>query len=295
MGPEQGSAAQQPQQYPLPGCYRHPERTTGVRCTRCGRPICPECMVNASVGFQCPECVREGASSVRPARTEAGGRVVARGGLVTSVLIAVNVVVWLLAYTRGVAFVDRLVLVGEFPYPAQPGSYGVATGQWYRLLSAIFLHQSWLHIGMNMLALYSIGPQLEHALGRLRYLALYLVSGLAGTALSYLVAAPQQASLGASGAIFGLLGATLVYYRKRGFELGPIVSVIVFNLILTFSVPLIDWRAHVGGLVAGGLLMTVMMHGGGRKYRAPVQAGAVVVVLCVVAAMVWVRTGQITG
>jgi membrane associated rhomboid family serine protease len=294
MGPEQGSAAQQPQQYPLPGCYRHPERATGVRCTRCGRPICPECMVNASVGFQCPECVREGASSVRAARTEAGGRVVARGGLVTSVLIAVNVVVWLLAYTRGVAFVDRLVLVGEFPYPAQPGSYGVATGQWYRLLTAVFLHQSWLHIGMNMLALYSIGPQLEHALGRLRYLALYLVSGLAGTGLSYLVAAPQQASLGASGAIFGLLGATLVYYRKRGFELGPIVSVIVFNLILTFSVPLIDWRAHVGGLVAGGLLMTAMMHGG-RKYRAPVQVGAVVVVLCVVAAMVWVRTGQITG
>jgi membrane associated rhomboid family serine protease len=294
MGPEQGYPAQPSQPEPLPGCYRHPERPTGVRCTRCGRPICPQCMVNASVGFQCPECVRDGTKGVRSARTEAGGRVVGRGGLVTSVLIAVNVLIWLVEYTQGDSFINRFVLVGEFPYPGVPGSYGVATGEWYRLFTAMFLHESWLHVGMNMLALYTIGPQLEHALGRLRYLAVYLVSGLAGTALSYLVASPAQPSLGASGAIFGLLGATLVFYRKRGYELGPIVSVIVFNLILTFSVPLIDWRAHVGGLVAGGLLMTAMMHGG-RTRRTLVQAGAVVVLLSVIAVMVLVRTRELTG
>ncbi|WP_083974957.1 rhomboid family intramembrane serine protease [Kitasatospora mediocidica] len=276
----------------LPGCYRHPERETGIGCSRCGRPICPQCMVNASVGFHCPECVSGGAAQVRSATTRFGGRPVQDGALVTKILIGINVVVFVLAaYLYKPLQQDFLLFsVKQYGY-----RYGVAAGpdQWYRLLTATFLHVQPWHIASNMLALWWMGPTVERVLGRVRYLALYLVSGLAGSALVYLVAGDAVASLGASGAIFGLFGATVVLYRAARQPLGPVVALIVFNLVITFSVPGIDWRAHVGGLVAGALTGIGMMHAP-RANRNLVQAGTVVLMLAVVLGMVLVETARLS-
>lgn len=252
-------------------------------------------MVDAAVGFHCPECVRgEQAQLTRLTTTRFGGQLTGDGALVTKVLVGINLVVFLLA-----AYLDKpLANQWElYSYVAPSGTaYGVAAGpdQWYRLLTATFLHVQLFHVGSNMLALWWMGPTLERVLGRVRYLALYLVSGLAGSALVYLVAGAGVASLGASGAIFGVFGATAVLYRVARQPLGPVIALIVFNLVITFSVPEIDWRAHVGGLVAGVLTGIGMMHAP-RANRNLVQAGTVVVMLAVVVAMVLVESARLTG
>ena len=257
----------------LPDCYRHPGRETGVRCNRCDRPVCPECRVDASVGFQCRECVRGASATVPVPRTEFGGSLVRDGALVTKVLIGINVAVWLLHYVLSAATLDDLYMYGP----------GVADGQWYRVITSVFFHTAPLHIAMNMWSLWVLGPPLERLLGRWRFLALYLVSGLAGSAL-ILVAAPYTATLGASGAIFGLLGALLVIQRRRGGQLGPILAIVVVNLVATFSIPGISWQAHIGGLVAGALVGFGLAHAPTRN-RTLVQAGAVAVVLVAVLVM----------
>ncbi|WP_330458839.1 rhomboid family intramembrane serine protease [Streptomyces sp. NBC_00820] len=284
----------------LPGCYRHPDRETGVRCTRCERPICPECMVSASVGFHCPECARGGASSEArtPAaaqpRTLAGGTVAADPRLLTKLLIGINVALFLVQLTVGDAFTERFELIGNAlthysPYVPQ----GVADGQYYRLLTSMFLHGGYLHIAFNMLSLWWIGGPLEAALGRARYLALYFVSGLAGSALTYLLAAPYQPSLGASGAIFGLFGATAVLMRRLNYDMRPVIALLVINLIITFGVPNISWQAHIGGLVAGVGVGYAMVHAP-REKRALIQYGSCALVLVVVAILTLVRTAQLT-
>ncbi|MGF1429188.1 rhomboid family intramembrane serine protease [Kitasatospora sp. LaBMicrA B282] len=281
----------------LPRCYRHPDQETGISCSRCGRPICPQCMVDASVGFHCPECVSGAAAAARPTRvptTRFGGRLTGDGALVTKVLIGLNLAVFLVAGYLHKQLADQWDLYSQvFPTGAKAG---VAAGphEWYRLLTATFLHVQPLHVASNMLALWWIGPTLERVLGRVRFTALYLVSGLAGSALVYLVAGESVASLGASGAIFGLFGATAVLYRAARQPLGPVVALIVFNLVITFSVPGIDWRAHVGGLVAGVLTGIGLMHAP-RANRNLVQAGAVVLMLGVVLAMVLVESARLTG
>ena len=274
----------QPQAHTLPDCYRHPGRETGVSCTRCGRPVCPECRVEAAVGFQCRECVHGGNTAVREARTEFGGRLVGDRALVTRILIGINVVVWVLAWkVLDANALDHLYMWGN----------GVADGQWYRMITSVFFHTAPWHIAMNMWSLWVLGPPLEQLLGRWRFLALYLVSGLAGSALQ-LIAAPDTAALGASGAIFGLLGALLVIQRRRGFSLGPIVAIVVVNLVATFAIPGISWEAHVGGLVGGLLIGFGLAHAPATppRRRALVQAGSVLVVfvLVLVATLVGVAT-----
>ncbi|WP_094745481.1 MULTISPECIES: rhomboid family intramembrane serine protease [Kitasatospora] len=269
-------------------CYRHPEQETGIGCSRCGRPICPQCMVNASVGFHCPECVEEGGRQVRRATTRFGGRPAGADPLVTKALIGVNLVVFVLAaYVLTPWLAYDLELRSFAPDASYPFTNGVAEGpgQWYRLLTAVFLHTAPWHIATNMLVLWVLGPQLEAALGRIRFLALYLLSGLAGSAFAFLVAGDSMRSLGASGAVFGLLGATVVLYRRVRAPLGPIVALLVFNLIVTFSVQGIDWRAHLGGLVAGMLTAAGLMYAP-RAHRGAVQgltlagvAGLVLVML----------------
>lgn len=278
-----------------PRCYRHPEQETGIACTRCGRPICPSCMISASVGFQCPECVSEGNHGVRTARTRFGGRPVDDPALVTKVLIGVNLAVFAVVHLLGYSLVVELMLVGK-AFDQSGQLIGVATGpgQWYRLLTATFLHWDWWHLGLNMLSLWWIGPQLEQVLGRLRYASLYLVSGLVGSALSFMVAGTSGFSLGASGAIFGLLGATVVLHRVSGYPLGPIVALIVFNLILTFSMSGIDWRAHVGGLVAGGLTALGMARAPANG-RGVVQGASVAAMVVVAVGLVLVGTALING
>lgn len=285
----------------LPTCYRHPDRETGIRCTRCERPICPECMVSASVGFQCPDCVRGGsgtghAPSASAPRTLAGGTVTSDPRLLTKILVGANLLFFLVQQTSaGDTFTDRFDLIGRAWVPELGLSLqGVAEGQWYRLVTSMFLHGSVTHILFNMLSLWWIGGPLEAALGRARYLTLYAVSGLAGSALTYLLAEPTQPSLGASGAIFGLFGATGVLMRHLKYDMRPLIILLVINLIFTFA-PMfnIAWEAHVGGLVGGVLIGYAMVHAP-RERRALVQYGVCVLVLAVVVVMTVLRTAQLT-
>ncbi|MFI2783897.1 rhomboid family intramembrane serine protease [Streptomyces sp. ALB3] len=286
-------------------CYRHPGRETGIRCTRCERPICTDCMVEASVGFHCPECVREGSGpglghhrAARRPRTLAGGSVAADPRLVTKILLGLNLAVFLavlIAERSDYPLVDDLLLFGR-AYAGDPsqGLEGVAEGQWYRLVTSMFLHQEVWHIAFNMLGLWWLGGPLEAALGRVRYLALYLLSGLAGSVLTYGVSDPAQGSLGASGAVFGLLGATAVLMRRMNYDMRPVIALLVVNLIFTFN-PWggIAWQAHVGGLVAGALIAVAMVHAP-RQRRNMVQYGTCALVLVVIAVAVLARTAVLT-
>ena len=298
-GSPQGPEEQRPQDaQSLPVCYRHPDRETGVRCTRCERPICPECMVSASVGFQCPECVRGGsgtghAPTAAQPRTIAGGTVAADPRLATKILIGLCVAAYLVQLAVGDKFTNHFELIGRASFNGYPPYDGVAEGQPYRLLTAMFLHASPIHIIFNMMSLWWIGGPLEAALGRARYLALYFVSGLAGSALTYLIAAPNQPSLGASGAIFGLFGATAVLMRRLRYDMRPVIALLVINLIFTFGWANIAWQAHIGGLVAGVITGYAMVHAP-RERRALIQYGTCAVVLVVVVVLTLIRTAQLS-
>lgn len=259
-----------------PTCYRHPDRETYIRCSRCERPICPECMISAPVGYQCPECVAEGRKGVRQARTVLGGqRRETSATIVTLTLIGINVAIWvagLVIGTRGDSFYDRYARgIGTNELSARlglvlgerndPFSFGIVDGQWYRLLTAAFTHENVLHIGLNMVALYMLGSSLEPVLGRSRFLTLYLLSALGGTAASLLtVSDPYSLSYGASGAVYGLFGALFIIARRLGRDTGGIVVLLGINLVFGFTVPGIDWRAHLGGLVIGTALAAVFAY-----------------------------------
>ncbi|MFJ3667924.1 rhomboid family intramembrane serine protease [Streptomyces sp. NPDC090106] len=286
------------QQQGLPGCYRHPERETGIRCTRCERPICPECMISASVGFQCPDCVRGGsgtghAPTANQPRTLAGGTIAGDPHLVTKVIIGICFAMFLAQQAIGDAFTDRLDLIGQAYVPALGSVEGVAEGQWYRLLTSVFLHLDYFHILSNMLSLWFVGRYVEEAFGRIRYTALFVLSGLAGSALSYMVDAPNQPSLGASGAILGVFGALAVLIRRQRYDMRPVIAMLVIMLIVTFGWSNVSWTAHVGGLVGGALIGVAMVHAP-RERRALVQYGTCALVLVAVVVMTLLRTAQLT-
>jgi membrane associated rhomboid family serine protease len=238
-------------------CYRHPNRETAVSCSSCGRPICPDCMTPTPVGMRCPECMRQRTRVVRnPTGVE--GRLGAFPATVG--LIVVNAIFFLIEVATGPgglgeqsgSFVYHLILYGPF----------VAEGEWYRLVSSAFLHANIFHIGFNMLLLYFLGRLLEPALGTPRFVVVYFAALLAGS-FGALVADPNAASLGASGAIFGLAGAIFVIARGRGLDAlaGQIGILIVINLLYSFAVPDISIGAHIGGLLAGVLCGLVIVAG----------------------------------
>ncbi|MFH9401744.1 rhomboid family intramembrane serine protease [Streptomyces sp. NPDC017638] len=281
-----------------PVCYRHPDRETGVRCTRCERPVCPECMVSASVGFQCPDCVR-GTAGEGPAprasrpRTLAGGTVTADPRLLTKILIGINLAMFV-AIKANPSFLYDVVLFGGLPEKPFTPTSGVAGGEWYRFVSSMFAHEAYWHIGFNMLSLWWVGGPLEAALGRSRYLAVYFVSGLSGGALAYLLTPPDAPMLGASGALYGLFGATAVLMRRLNYDLRPVVALLVINMIFTFNPSMhISWQAHIGGLVAGVVTGYAMVHAP-RERRALVQYGTCAVVLALALALALIRTAQLT-
>ncbi|MEV7795421.1 rhomboid family intramembrane serine protease [Streptomyces sp. NPDC087512] len=297
-GGPQGPEDQGPPPAPgTPHCYRHPDRETGIRCTRCERPICPECMVNASVGFHCPDCARGGTGTGRAPdasrpRTLAGGAVAADPHLVTKILIGINVAVFIAVHASSPLLGD-LVLVGRRPPAPFTATEGVADGEWYRMVTSMFTHWEIWHIGFNMLALWWLGGPLEAALGRARYLTLYLVSGLAGSALTYLLASPTQSTLGASGAVFGLFGATGALVRRLNADMRPVIGLLAVNLVFTFWARNIAWQAHIGGLVAGAVIGYAMLHAP-RERRSLVQYGTCALVLVAVVALTLLRTAQLT-
>jgi membrane associated rhomboid family serine protease len=279
-----------------PTCYRHPGRETYLSCTRCGKPACPECLRSAPVGHQCVDCIKGGSETVRQPAGVFGGRVTS-GALVTWVLVGLNVAFYIVEWIYP-KIVDYLAMVGLFPDSALHQVIGVAQGQWYRLLTSAFLHEQGFngfgpaHIIFNMWALIIVGPPLERLLGRVRYLAVYLLSALGGSVFFYFVAPVNEVALGASGAIFGLFGAWFVVSRKLRVDIRAIVFLIALNLALPFVVGGIAWQAHVGGLITGGLITAAYAYAP-RKNRTLFQVGVTVLVIAVMVVAVIVRNHQI--
>jgi membrane associated rhomboid family serine protease len=231
-------------------CYRHPDRQTRVSCPECGRGLCPDCMVFTPVGIKCAEHAGVATGSARVARSARRFGAEGTGATLTKILIGVNVAVFMWQVAAGGSL--------QQPYgrPFQEGALNgflVADGEWWRIVTAMFLHGSVIHLGLNMLFLWWIGSPVEMALGRARFALIYFVSGLAGSA-GALILDPQAFTVGASGALYGLLGAALVFERQRHYVLGgSALGIIVLNLALSFTVSGISIGGHIGGLVGGAL------------------------------------------
>jgi len=278
----------------VPRCYRHPDRETYIRCQRCTRYICPDCMRQASVGFHCPECVAEGAAQVRQPRTVFGGAVAANSDVVTKVLIGLNVAVFLLIRLTGdlaSPLLARLVMVGQVGFIEGIGATGgVADGAVWRLLTSVFVHVGLLHLAFNMVALWLFGPTLESLLGRLRFVVLYLLCGLAGSVAVYVLADPLISTVGASGAVFGLLGAMLIISYKRGYDVRSLLALLAINAVFTFLPGTnISWQGHLGGLLAGLALGAAIAYAPAARRNA-LQWGAFATLLVLCLVIVGVRT-----
>ena len=251
-------------------CYRHPDRETGVSCSECGRGLCPDCMRFAPVGIRCPEHAGEAQGAKRVVQ-RVQSQTTRNVGWVAKGLVFVNVGIYLLQlaqgaplsanggsiFVNGALFASRVDQDGEL--------IGVAHGEWWRLLTAAFLHYGPIHLALNMMALWLFGPALESALGAVRFLLLYLVSGLAGSA-GVLLLSPDAVTVGASGAIFGLFGAILVLERQgTPIFAGSVIPLLVINFAFTLFVPGISIGGHVGGFVGGALAILVLSRFGRRR------------------------------
>jgi membrane associated rhomboid family serine protease len=258
-------------------CYRHPDRETGVSCSSCGRPICPDCMTPTPVGMRCPECMRQQTKVVQ-GPVGGGGQLGAYPA--TIALIAINVVVYLIEIAGGGGGFE----VGITRIVVNFGLFGpsVAEGEWYRLITSGFLHAGLIHIGFNMVLLYFLGRLLEPALGTPRFLVLYFASLLAGS-FGVMLLDPNALTLGASGAIFGLAGATFIIAQGRGMDViaRQIGFLIIFNLVFTLGSRDVSIGAHAGGLVGGVICALAIVAGErgmlGPRHR-PVEIAAMVAV-----------------
>jgi membrane associated rhomboid family serine protease len=257
-------------------CYRHPDRETGVSCSNCGRPICPDCMTSTPVGMRCPECARQRTQVTTGTRSF--GRSTAAPA--SYVLIGANVLAFLAEIAGGTGGFDASgSVVNDFGLQGN----AVADGEWYRILTGGFLHAGPVHLLFNMFALYVLGTLLEPAIGTPRFVALYFASLLAGALGALALSDPGDNTVGASGAIFGLFGAAFVIARGRGLDsiAGEIGLLLLINLALTFGIPGISIGGHLGGL-AGGVICSLVIVGaergalGGR--RLPVEIGLIAAV-----------------
>ena len=266
-----------------PVCPAHPDRVSYISCTRCGRPVCPDCMVQAPVGFQCRECVAAASGRVPQPTTVAGGRPIGRP-TVTYALIGINVAAFLIQFALGVDEVAGSL--GMWPV-------GIAVGnEWWRLLTSAFLHGSFLHIAFNMYVLFALGPTLERVLGHGRFLTLYLVAALGGAVASYAFSDIRTLSVGASGAIFGLMGALVIAGRRLRYDITQVLILLGINVVIGFLQPGVDWRAHLGGLVTGVAVAAVFVLPK-RGHRVAVQVLGIAGVLIALALIAMWRTTQI--
>lgn len=271
-----------------PVCHRHQERPAYASCARCGRPACSECLRATAAGHQCVDCLQAAATVVPPTTTMPG---VGTGGVPTTAkpvvtygLIAVNTAVFLL----------QMVVPGLTErFSLKPSAIALAD-QYFRLFSSAFMHYGIVHILFNMYALYVLGPPLEEHLGRLRFASVYLLSALGGSVAVYLFSDPRSATVGASGAIYGLFGATFVAARKLNLDVRWLVGLIAINLAITFTVPNISWQGHVGGLITGTALTAAYIYAP-RGNRNAVQAAASLGLLVILGALTVMRTVDLVG
>lgn len=285
-------------------CYRHSDRDVGRRCTRCGKPACSDCLRQVSVGSHCLDCVKAARPDIA---TRAKYWQASRPAIVTTLIIGINVAVFIglgLYYdlagmlSGSLTTAHERFALGSFFLDGDPKRVrlpsGIATtdgNEWYRLVTSGFLHYGIIHIGFNMYFLYILGGQMEPQIGRTRFIALYVASLLGGSAGALLI---DQGGLtaGASGAVFGLLGATAIGMYQHGINplRTQIGTLLLINLGLTFFVSGISIGGHVGGLVAGAICGFVTMAPGYKGYpgwarlAAPVAVGIVAVVVSVVIA-----------
>jgi membrane associated rhomboid family serine protease len=240
-------------------------------------------MINASVGFQCPECVQGAAASTPRIKTPIGAPVTEKP-TVTYVLIGINVFAFLLMLVSGID--ETATQWGMFPPSI------AIDNEWWRLITSAFLHGGWLHIAFNMYVLYALGPTLERLLGHSRYLVLYLMAALGGAVCSYAFSDVMTVSVGASGAIFGLMGALVVAGRKLRYDITQVLVLLAVNFAIGFLAPGVDWKAHVGGLVIGAAVAAIFVLPPAR-IRVPAQVIGILAVLAVLAIITMVRTAQI--
>lgn len=282
----------------VPTCYRHPGRETWIRCQRCDRPICPDCMRDAAVGFQCPECVRTGSKETRQGQALYGGRRSSDPRLTTFVLMGINLLVWVAITATGgrtSRLADTLALMptGRCFSRSSPSQWyptvgdqavclgatggdgtwlsGVADGAWWQLVTSAFTHVEIWHIATNMLALFVLGPATEQILGRARFLAVYLASALGGSTAVMLLSDPSGSTVGASGAVFGLLGALLVTFTKARLNTQWISQNIMLGVLITVvGWRFISWQGHLGGLLTGAAAAAIIAFAP-KRHRAVVQ------------------------
>jgi membrane associated rhomboid family serine protease len=290
----------------VPTCYRHPGRETWIRCQRCDKPICPDCMRDAAVGFHCPDCVREASRGTRQNRAMYGGERSADPRLTTYVLIGINALVWLAVTATGGSSSRLTHLLALRPsgvcdpaygslYDIGAGvcegsgatfRYGFSDGAWWQLVTAAFTHVEIWHVAMNMFALFVFGPVLEGIVGRARFLAIYLVSALAASVMVVWFSYEFSSTVGASGAIFGLLGALLVVARRGRLNSQWLVQNLVLGVVITVvGWRYISWQGHLGGLLGGALAAAIIAYAP-KARRTPVQwagLGLLTVVLLVLA------------
>ncbi|HEX2507482.1 MAG TPA: rhomboid family intramembrane serine protease [Miltoncostaeaceae bacterium] len=283
MGTTQGASAPETLH-----CYRHPDRETLLSCSSCDRPICTSCMTQAAVGVRCPECAggrRSRTRAPRPMGAAATGTPVA-----TITLVAINVLLFLVEMAQGVLVRgvggSQLVDEGSIYGPA------VADGEWWRMITGGFLHAGLIHIAFNMYLLWILGAALERFAGSLRFLAIYFVALLWGSAGALLLS-PDSHTVGASGAVFGLMAALFLLERQKGIALlgGSVGALLVINLVFTFAFPGVSIGGHVGGIL-GGLAAAFVLSGFGRGHlaygRVGVEGWAAIVGLLVGAVVVGV-------
>ncbi len=305
----------------VPTCHRHPDRETWIRCQRCGKPICPDCMRDAAVGFHCPDCVKEASKGSRQNRAMYGGQRSDDPRLTSYVLIGINALVWLaIAATGGRVsrLVDLLALAptGRCTSASVPSQYypsindgnvcvqgtsgdgiwhvGVADGAWWQLLTTAFTHVEIWHVATNMLALFIFGPALEGIVGRARFLGIYFVSAIASSVMVLFLAGADSSTVGASGALFGLLGALLVTARKARLNSQWLMQNLVIGVVISVvGARLISWQGHLGGFL-GGVLTAAIIAYAPKAHRTLVQWAGLALVAVVLLALAFVRAGTLT-
>ncbi|MFD9891522.1 rhomboid family intramembrane serine protease [Amycolatopsis sp. NPDC059027] len=295
-----------PAAYPqaaLPGCWWHPNRPTGLSCARCGRPACPDCLREAAVGFQCTDCVHTGRQEQRRqhrqyqevtpgTRTIAGARL-GSTSVVVPVLIAVNLLVYLITVMQAKSLTNNSVAELSQAGVLWPNAT-LGGGEWWRLFTSGFLHGGPLHILANMFSLWMVGRTLELVFGKIRFLALYFVSMLGGSTAVVLFDDLNQLTLGASGALFGLIGAFGVIVIKQRLNPTGLLITLALNAYITFGVSGISIFAHVGGLIVGALVTVAILYAPERNQAVWQAAGIAIIVLALIGLLVY-RDTQIAA
>ena len=260
MGPHEASAPE------ALHCYRHPDRETLVSCSNCERPICTSCMTQAAVGVRCPECSGKRSRTRAPAPARRLGAAATTMPIATIVLVAINVLVFLAEMAQGVLVSgvsgSGLIDDGAIYGPA------IADGEWWRLVTGAFLHAGLIHIAFNMYLLWIVGGSLERYIGSVRFVAVYFAALLWGSAGALVMSADSQ-TVGASGAVFGLMAALFILERQRGIQLlgSSVGALLAINLVFTFVFPGVSIGGHVGGIL-GGAAAAFILSGYGRGHMA---------------------------